>query len=123
MVMKRIVTVVQLLAAAATVWTVASLGLRQPPELSLSTAPGAPVDGAEIYAQACAGCHGPKGEGQYGKKLADGAVLRAFPDAAAQVKVVRDGRGLMPGFKSSLDAAQIEAVVDYTRTTLQEPPG
>jgi mono/diheme cytochrome c family protein len=123
MVMKRIVMVVQLFTAAAAVWTVASLGLRQPPELSFASEPGAPIDGGEIYAQACAGCHGTKGEGQYGKKLSGGAVMRAFPDAAAQVKVVRDGRGLMPGFKSSLDPAQIEAVVDYTRTTLQEPPG
>ena len=75
--------------------------------------------GAEIFQQICAGCHGAKGQGQYGKKLNEGAVLQSIPNKADEVTVVQNGRGLMPSFKDTLTPEQIAAVVDFTRTGLQ----
>lgn len=80
----------------------------------------AATEGSEVYAANCAGCHGPDGGGNVGPQLSGGAVVEAFPDAADEIAVVTEGRGGMPPFGDSLTPEQIEAVVDYTRTTLAE---
>ena len=117
MTFKRVVSGFQIIVLIGAAFTVLQLLVKEPPALTLSSADA--VNGAEIYQQVCAGCHGPKGEGQYGKKLSDGAVLRSFPDEADEVEVVLDGRGLMPGFESTLTPEQVDAVVVFTRTELQ----
>lgn len=113
---KKFVNVVQGLAIVAALFTVSQLALKDKPALNLATVPGEAIDGSAIFSAACAGCHGPGGEGQYGAKLNEGAVAAKYPDKAAQIKVVTGGKGLMPGFGSQLNAEQIAAVVDYTRT-------
>lgn len=82
-------------------------------------APAAPAAdlalGRAVYEQYCAGCHGRLGEGVLGPELA-GVVLTTYPDPAQQIELVRAGtsRG-MPPFADRLSAAQIDAVVAYTR--------
>lgn len=76
---------------------------------------GAGIDGAAVYAEQCAACHGATGEGGVGPTLAGGAVVEAFPDAADQIVVVTEGRGGMPDFGTALSAEEIEAVVLHTR--------
>lgn len=76
---------------------------------------GGEVDGAIVYADRCAACHGSAGEGGVGPTLAGGAVVEAFPDVADQILVVTGGRGGMPDFGTTLSAEEIEAVVLYTR--------
>lgn len=78
------------------------------------------IDGAALYGQRCAGCHGGDGSGGIGPRLSGGRVLAQFPDPAAQIAVVTDGRGGMPAFGSRLSGEEIAAVVDYTRTVLAE---
>ena len=117
MTFKRVVSGLQILALVGAAFTVLELFVKDRPALTLSSADA--VNGAEIYAQACAGCHGSKGEGQYGKKLNGGAVLQSLPQKADEVKIVLDGRGLMPSFESTLTPAQVDAVVEFTRTGLQ----
>ena len=117
MTFKRVVTGLQILALLAAAFTVLELFIKDPPALTLSAADTA--NGAAICPQVCSGCHGPKGEGQYGKKLNDGAVLQSIPQKADEVKVVLNGRGLMPPFGSTLSTEQIDAVVEFTRTGLQ----
>jgi mono/diheme cytochrome c family protein len=117
MTFKRVVSGLQILALIGAAFTVFELFVKDPPALTLSSADAA--NGAEIYQQVCSGCHGPKGEGQYGKKLNDGAVLASFPQKADEVKVVLNGRGLMPSFDATLTAQQVDAVVEFTRTALQ----
>jgi len=117
MTFKRVVNGLQVLALMGAVFTVLELFVKDPPALTLSSADAA--NGAEIFQQLCSGCHGPKGEGQYGKKLNDGAVLQSFPQKADEVKVVLNGRGLMPSFASTLTEPQIDAVVEFTRSALQ----
>ncbi len=77
---------------------------------------GGEIDGAAVYADRCAVCHGASGEGGLGPTLAGGAVVEAFPDAADQVVVVTEGRGGMPDFGTTLSAEEIDAVVRYTRS-------
>jgi mono/diheme cytochrome c family protein len=88
-----------------------------------AAAPAAPAgpDGAAIYAQRCSTCHGDDGGGGIGPALADGRMVERFPDAADQVAIVVAGRGQMPSFSDrGLTAAEIEAVVEFTRTSLTE---
>jgi mono/diheme cytochrome c family protein len=67
--------------------------------------------GREIYVEFCSGCHGISGGGNVGPSFTDGKLRRDFPDAEAQEALVRTGRGVMPGFGSTLDDDQIRAVV------------
>lgn len=109
------------LVLAAAVLTVVLLFTNQPtkppaaPQAVVEAAGG--VDGAELYGARCAGCHGGDGSGGIGPRLA-GRVLQNFPDPAAQVAVVANGRGGMPGFAGRLTDEEIAAIVDYTRTVL-----
>jgi cytochrome c551 len=73
------------------------------------------IDGAAVYSDGCAGCHGANGQGGVGPRLADGRVVERFPDIDDQIAVVTDGRGGMPSFDGRLSADEIAAVVDYTR--------
>ncbi|WP_397442876.1 c-type cytochrome [Polaromonas sp. UC242_47] len=60
---------------------------------------------------ACAVCHTLKDAGAEG---AVGPVLDELqPDAARVAKVLRDGLGSMPSFKTSLSEAQIQALSAY----------
>lgn len=117
-----LVAIVEALTGVAVVVTVVLLFANEPapPPEAAPTAedgvPGAAVDGATIYADDCAACHGADGGGGVGPALAEGAVVAAFPEVADQVVVVAEGRGGMPSFGDRLTPEQITAVVDYTRS-------
>ena len=78
------------------------------------------VDGAAIFGQRCAGCHGGDGSGGIGPRLAGGRVVADFPDPQDQIAVVTNGRGGMPAFGERLSPEEIAAVVESTRTVLAE---
>jgi mono/diheme cytochrome c family protein len=78
------------------------------------------VDGAAIFGQRCAGCHGGDGSGGIGPRLAGGRVVADFPDPQDQIAVVTNGRGRMPAFGERLSPEEIAAVVEYTRTVLAD---
>jgi mono/diheme cytochrome c family protein len=71
--------------------------------------------GKKVFASAgCGGCHTLKDAGSSGNV---GPNLDQLKPAEAIVeKQVRNGRGAMPAFKSSLSAAQIKAVATYVST-------
>ncbi len=75
--------------------------------------------GEQVYASACASCHGRLGEGGVGPSFA--GVTTRLPDVADQIQVVVEGRGQMPAFGASLTDEQIEAVIAYERTVLDGP--
>ncbi len=110
--LKRLVTLVELLAAAGVVVFVVMLFANEP-----STSKAASSPGGQLFQANCARCHGAQGEGGIGPQLA-GVVTRDFPNPADQVSVVTKGRGSMPAFGGMLTPAQIQQVVDYTRTGL-----
>lgn len=139
--LRRVALGVEAVVAVALVVTVVLLFTNQPTKFS--STPGGPAvamdayglpigtdstggsaadsgpDGAAIYAQQCAVCHGDSGGGVVGPALADGRMVERFPDAADQIAVVAAGRGSMPSFADrGLTDEEIAAVVEFTRTSL-----
>jgi len=79
------------------------------------------ADGAATFKAKCAMCHGPDGKGQtpVGKTMK--ARDLGLPEVQKQSdealsKVVADGKGKMPGYKSSLGPDEIKQVVAFVRT-------
>jgi mono/diheme cytochrome c family protein len=81
------------------------------PPASASSSAAAP-DGATLFAQNCAGCHGDAGKG--GKRA---PTLAGGHKAADQVaSIVAKGKGKMPAFGTRLKAAEIDEVAKYVST-------
>jgi mono/diheme cytochrome c family protein len=121
--LKPVVNVVQFFAAASALAFVVLLFVNDPdsPDAGTGSGGGAggaggQVDGAAVFSQNCAGCHGGDAGGGSGPPLNDGLVVANFPDIQDQIDVVTDGRGPMPSFGDRLSAEEIQAVVEYTRT-------
>ena len=75
------------------------------------------------FATKCAMCHGPDGAGsEVGKSMnipdLRSEAVQKRPDAEL-VQIISDGKGGMPGFKSSLSEEQIHALVGYIRSLRQ----
>ena len=130
--LKRIVMALEVLAVVGFVAMVALLVIKQPtknltavPARTTVTVPGGQTgttgapNGAQLYRTNCSGCHGGDGGGGIGPQLRDGAVTSSFKDAASEVSFVKSGGSGMPSFRDDLTDAEIQAVVDFTRTTLQ----
>lgn len=77
------------------------------------------ADGATLFRSNCAGCHGRAGKG-------DGPGARSLnpkpPDLTKSklgvqqiMKIVRDGRGACPSWRSSLSDADIRNVANHTK--------
>ena len=77
------------------------------------------ADGAALWAQNCASCHGKDGSGNttMGKKLAvkDYSKDQGFSDAEA-TNVITNGKGKMKAYKGKLSDADVKALVAYVRT-------
>lgn len=116
---KRAVNAIELLAVIAAFVFVALLFYRpKMPQAGPGVGRTNADVGAVVYGSNCSSCHGTNGEGAIGPKLAGGAVVARFPNEQDEVAVVTDGRGSMPAWRNRLTPAQIEAVVEYTRTHL-----
>ncbi len=96
----------------------ASEGVPEVPAAADGTRDEVLVTGRQIYVERCASCHGNNGSGGRGSKLSEGAMVRRYPDIAAQVAITAEGRRAMPPFKETLTEAEIEAVSRYTREVL-----
>jgi cytochrome c6 len=76
------------------------------------------ADGAALWGQHCASCHGKDGSGAttMGKKLGvkDYTKEQGFSDAEAE-KVIKEGKDKMKGFKDKLSDADVKALVAYVR--------
>jgi mono/diheme cytochrome c family protein len=110
----RVVNAIEVSAVIASLVWVFMLFANEPDSGSVAE-PRSP--GAAIFASSCATCHGADGEGSIGPRLA-GTVAQKYPDASDQIAVVTNGRGGMPSFEGDLSDAQIQQVVEYTRTGL-----
>ena len=76
------------------------------------------ADGAALWAQNCASCHGKDGSGNttMGKKLGvkDYSKDQGFSDAEA-ANVIKNGKGKMKAYKQLSDA-DVKALVSYVRS-------
>jgi len=70
-----------------------------------------PMDGKTIFTASCGGCHTLADAGTGGTIGPN--LDQSKPSKALAVDRVTNGQGVMPPFKDSLDAAQIEAVAEY----------
>jgi mono/diheme cytochrome c family protein len=82
-----------------------------------TTAPDqpAPTDGKSIFAANCGSCHTLADAGTAGTIGPN--LDQAKPSKALAVDRVTNGKGVMPSFKASLDAEQIQAVAEYVSST------
>lgn len=102
--MKRIVTLTTLCSA------ILMVGIM----VSRSQAAGDPkaANGAAIYNQHCVKCHGAGGKG----------VENFTPDLTKAtnrggwLSIINNGKDTMPGFKNSLSAVQVKAVLGHINT-------
>jgi len=111
-VLKRIVVGAETLALLAIAVFVIMLFANEPDSGGGSA--GGP--GAEVFSSRCASCHGSDGGGGIGPRLSGGAVVDAYPEVADEIAVVTEGKGQMPAFGDRLTPAEVEQVVEYTRT-------
>ncbi len=91
--------------------------------LLMTVAPAAAApDGARLYGQHCAACHGARGGGGVGVPLVLPDFLATVDDAYLErtVRLGRPGR-VMPAF-SSLSEAEVRAVVGYVRGLARAAP-
>ncbi|GAA0423409.1 c-type cytochrome [Massilia aurea] len=77
----------------------------------------APADGKALFAKNCAACHQANGRGIPGAFPALVASPVAIGPADAVAEVLLKGRGGMPDFSTSLDDADIAAVLTYARSS------
>src|SRR5947209_3797616 len=118
------------------IWAFAYLGALNPPS---SAAPVlTPIQqGAQVFAKNCSPCHGARGEGGVGPKLAGGEAKLTFPNEADHIAWVNTGSaphkgqpygdpartggqhvaktGGMPRFKGTLSDTAIKNVVSFER--------
>jgi mono/diheme cytochrome c family protein len=74
--------------------------------------------GSEVFGQNCAACHGGKGEGGTGPKLA-GEADAADPETV--VDQIRNGGGGMPSFGDRLSEQELADVSAYVVKDLAAP--
>lgn len=82
--------------------------------LVLGVAFGQAQDGAQLYQQHCAVCHGDEGQGTVGPPFAGNAALA---DANLVVRQVLYGGQQMPPFGGTLDDAQVATVATHIRSS------
>jgi mono/diheme cytochrome c family protein len=76
--------------------------------------PADDATGEEIYAQLCSNCHGDDLGGGLGPPLGPGSNAAGESDEFIEFTIV-NGRGRMPSFSSSLDAEQLDRLVEHIR--------
>ena len=90
--------------------------------LGADLAPAQTVDAAALFQQHCASCHGAQRTGGMGPALLPESLARLRKPEA--LKTVTQGRAAtqMPGFADKLDAAQLQALVNFVYTPVLPAP-
>jgi cytochrome c6 len=72
-------------------------------------------DGASDYTAQCSRCHGGDGRGQTakGRQTHAGDLTKSTVSDTKGIRMITNGSGEMPAFKSSMSAEQIKAVMNY----------
>jgi cytochrome c oxidase cbb3-type subunit III len=119
--MTRLTIVMALCASAVLLCSACSTSLGRPGPRSEVVAPDQILDFNILYAQNCAGCHGPGGSGGLGNALHDPVFLAVADDSAIR-KVTANGVSgtAMPAFAQSaggmLTDKQVDALVSGIRS-------
>lgn len=81
------------------------------------------LEGEAVYASNCSSCHMPDGSGMPGTFPALTGSPVVTGDINAQVKLMLEGKGMMPAFGSMLSAVDFAAVATYVRNALGNSVG
>jgi mono/diheme cytochrome c family protein len=92
---------------------------------------GGEADGAKIFAEVCARCHGPQGEpnasmvARYGvKNLRSSRVQAEMTDGDIRKQIAKGSENKqMPSFEGAITDEQIAAVIAHVRTFSLPPTG
>lgn len=112
--------VTKLLLAATPIALVIGLAFTFSPNVSMakvtpvmSVSPMA--DGGSDYATYCTRCHGSDGRGQTakGRQTHAGDLTKSSVSDTKGIRMITNGSGEMPAFKSSMSAEQIRGVMAY----------
>ncbi len=73
--------------------------------------------GADIYQQHCATCHGADGKANTARGKRKGAtdLTKSNISTAQGIRIITNGRELMPGFKDTLSDTGIKDVMNFIR--------
>lgn len=74
-------------------------------------------DGSSLFADNCAACHQPKGQGVAGAFPALAGNKFVVGDPKGPAYVVTHGRGGMPNFSDDLSDQQIASILSYVRSS------
>ena len=85
-------------------------------ETSSSSTETVALDGAKIYKQNCALCHGP--DGKLGANGSKDLTISDF-DLNERIAMISKGKGVMTAFENILTLPEIKAVAEYSRTLSQ----
>ncbi|MEQ1606666.1 MAG: cytochrome c [Pyrinomonadaceae bacterium] len=74
-------------------------------------------DSGSDYSAQCARCHGGDGRGQTakGRQTHAGDLTKSTVSDTKGIRMITNGSGEMPAFKSSMSAEQIKGVMNYVR--------
>ena len=77
----------------------------------------AATDGEALYKQSCMRCHGADGHSQTpkGKQTHATDLTKSTISDAKGIKIISGGKELMPGFKATLSADDMQNVMNYIR--------
>ena len=76
-------------------------------------------DGKALFDSKCAMCHGKDGVAKpaaKGSKNFNDPAFQSATSAEAIAKMVEDGKGKMPAYKTKLSAEQIQAIAAHVKT-------
>ena len=107
----RFLTHVAVMTMVVGVLGVASLGAQ-----STEDDPGQLEAGMVVFETNCSGCHGVDGTGSNTGRPLTG-IADEQPDRLVHIASVTNGKGNMPVWGESLEAAEIDAAVSYVRLT------
>lgn len=85
----------------------------KPKESSSPSSEAVAVDGAKIYKQNCALCHGP--DGKLGANGSKDLTISEF-DLNDRIAMISKGKGVMTAFENILTLSEIKAVAEYSMT-------
>ncbi len=92
------------------------------PHASMTKADFAPIaanfgDASSDYVKYCNRCHGADGRSQTAKGKQTGApdLTKSKIGDATGIKIISNGKELMPGFKENLSAEDIKALMSFVR--------
>ncbi len=109
-------TKLKLAIAAAGAGMAVIVALAAPASLGTGTTVSA-ADAGTNYAKYCNRCHGADGKGQTpkGRQTNAGDLTKSRMATAAGIRLIANGKELMPGFSGNMSAEEIKELMNFVR--------